>query len=106
MGYKMSYKWIPNAVSVSRGLLSVFIFIYALEHYWLAAAIISVLAFATDGLDGWLAHWLDAKSDLGGKLIDPANDPLLSVALVAGLFFTGVIGWGIIGLVAAITAVI
>ncbi|MEK7067931.1 MAG: CDP-alcohol phosphatidyltransferase family protein, partial [Patescibacteria group bacterium] len=89
-----------------RGVLSVILFICALQYYWLATAIISVLAFATDGLDGWLAHWLNAKSDLGGRFIDPANDTLLSVALVAGLFFTGIIGWGVIWFLAAFTVVI
>jgi len=102
----MSYKWIPNAVSMLRGILALILFLCALQHYWLAAALIAVLAFATDALDGWLAHWLNAQSDLGGKFIDPANDTLFSIALIAGLFFTGIINWPVIWFLVAVTVVI
>ena len=99
----VEYKWVPNAVSMLRGVLSIVLFVCALRHYWLATAVIAVVAFWTAG---WLAYRLRAASDLGGKFIDPANDTLLSVALVAGLFFTGIIGWSVIWFLAAMTVAI
>ncbi len=102
----MEYKWVPNVVSILRGILAIVLFICALRYSWLAAAVIAVLAFATDALDGWLAHWLGAKSDLGGKFIDPANDSLFSAALVAGLFFTGIINWLVIWFLVVATVMI
>ncbi|TSC90959.1 MAG: hypothetical protein CEN90_686 [Parcubacteria group bacterium Licking1014_17] len=90
-------KWIPNAVSISRFFpLAVLIFLCALWNHWLAAAILSVIAIVTDCLDGWLAFKLDAGSELGGQIIDPLCDLAFSVAQVAGAFFAGVIGWGVV----------
>lgn len=94
----MSWKWLPNAISVSRAFpLSVLIFVCAHQGRWTAAAILSVVAIASDPIDGWLAVKLDARSKFG-VIVDPICDFAFTLAQVAGAFFAGIIGWGTIAM--------
>jgi len=92
----MSWKWLPNAVTVSRFPLSILIFILALHARWIEAGAVSVLVVVLDSVDGWLAVKLNAIS-MFGILADPIVDFVFSIALVAGAFFTEVVGWVMIG---------
>lgn len=87
------YRWVPNALSVSRILLSPIIAVTAVFGRWLEAFLIFLIALATDWFDGWLAIRLDAKSEFGQKVVEPAADMALSAGALAGLFFTGTIPW-------------
>ena len=79
----MSFKWLPNAISLLRIALVAPIlwlilkqdFVWALALFWLAGF--------SDGLDGYLAKRFDWHTRLGA-LLDPVADKLL----VAGMFIT------------------
>ena len=63
------YKWVPNALSFSRIPLAFGVAICALKNQWIAAFIFLVIGLLTDGLDGFFAVRLNAKSDFGGKFL-------------------------------------
>lgn len=70
---------LPNAVSLFRSLLVVPIAYYtvsAADGPAPVALALLVAAWASDGLDGWLARRLDACSQLG-RILDPLADKLV-----------------------------
>lgn len=95
------YKLIPSAISLLRFILAVPIFLCAMRGDWQTAGILSAIAFASDWLDGFLAIKLNAKSKFGA-IIDVVSDFALCVGLIAGAFFTEIIGVEIVFLLAAI----
>lgn len=70
-------KWVPNAVTASRGLAGPLIFglLWVGYSHWVAFALF-IAAMLTDLVDGWLARKLDACSDYG-EWLDPVSDKLL-----------------------------
>lgn len=93
-GRKM--KHIPNLLSALRILMVpafVLTFFYGGEHamYW--AALIFFLAAVTDFLDGYIARRFDFVTNLG-RILDPAGDKLMTLAMVTCLAVREVIpGW-------------
>lgn len=85
-------KWLPNAVSTSRIVLSPVITLLAYQGRWLAAFVLLLIVISTDFFDGWLAKKLNACSDLGGK-IDNVADLLLTASTLAGLVLAGEVSW-------------
>lgn len=89
-------KHIPNLLSALRILMvSAFVlaFFYGGENamYW--AALIFLLAAVTDFLDGYIARRFDSVTALG-KILDPAGDKLMTLAMVACLAVREIIpGW-------------
>ena len=82
----MSLRWLPNALCVVRMLLvAPFVFLLV-EHRYVAALGLLVVAGATDALDGFLAKTFDWRSRLGG-LLDPAADKLLLVSAFLALTY-------------------
>ena len=92
----MSIKWMPNAVTILRFVLSIVVLFYALQAEWTTAAIYSAIALATDPFDGWLAVKLDARSKFG-IIADPIADFMLTAMQIAGAVFTEVINWTTVG---------
>ncbi|MDH3491254.1 MAG: CDP-alcohol phosphatidyltransferase family protein [Gammaproteobacteria bacterium] len=79
----MSFRWLPNAISLLRVVLVAPILLLILnEHFPLALALFFVAGFS-DGIDGYLAKRYDWHTRLGA-LLDPVADKLL----VAGTFIT------------------
>lgn len=78
---------LPNLVSVAR-LLAVPVVVWlCLSGLWQPAFWVFVAASASDGLDGFLARRLDARTNLGAYLDAVADKVLLvSVYLVLGYF--------------------
>ncbi len=76
---------IPNILTIMRiVLIPVFVFVFYLPWEWshITAAIIFLVACATDWLDGYLARALNQAS-LFGAFLDPIADKLaVSIALV------------------------
>ena len=70
---KKRIKQIPNLLTASRAIGPFFIVPTALMGNLPAAALLTVLFAATDGLDGFFARKLDATSDFGREL-DPIVD--------------------------------
>lgn len=79
----MSFRWLPNAISLLRVVLVAPILLLILnEQFPLALALFFVAGFS-DGIDGYLAKRYDWHTRLGA-LLDPVADKLL----VAGTFIT------------------
>lgn len=71
------FKWVPNALSASRGILAPIIYATAANDNWVLGFWLLVVALLTDFLDGLAAKKLNAQSVLGGH-IDRVSDWLLS----------------------------
>jgi cardiolipin synthase len=79
---------LPNLVTLAR-LLSVPLAVwFVLTGQWVEAFWVFVVSSLSDGVDGLLARWLDARSLLGGYL-DPLADKALLVSMYLSLTQTG-----------------
>jgi CDP-diacylglycerol--glycerol-3-phosphate 3-phosphatidyltransferase len=89
---------LPNAITVIRILLAPVFFVMLLvddgQDGWLrwAAAVLFILAIATDGIDGHIARSRNLVTDLG-KLLDPIADKVLTGAALVGLSILGELWW-------------
>lgn len=88
----ISYKWVPNIVTICRAVLGPIVLILALKDKWLVAFCLLLVAWFTDWLDGFLATKLDAKTSFG-KRLDPLCDLVFSWSVVIALVITQVIPW-------------
>ncbi|MFT7521186.1 MAG: phosphatidylglycerophosphate synthase, partial [Kiritimatiellia bacterium] len=81
---------LPNALTASRGLAGPAVFLLVVGLGWTDAAFyLFWFAIWTDLVDGGLARWLNATSDVG-EWLDPMADKFLS----GFVWFTiGVMGW-------------
>jgi CDP-diacylglycerol---glycerol-3-phosphate 3-phosphatidyltransferase len=94
-----SANWnLPNAITVVRILLApVFIWMLLADAgtdgllRW-AAAVLFIIAIATDGVDGAIARRRDLVTDLG-KILDPIADKVLTGAALIGLSILGELWW-------------
>ena len=89
---------LPNAITIVRILCApVFLWMLLADDgadgglRW-AAAVLFVVAIATDGLDGHLARANDIVTDLG-KLLDPIADKVLTGFAFVGLSILGELPW-------------
>jgi CDP-diacylglycerol--glycerol-3-phosphate 3-phosphatidyltransferase len=98
-GAKREGNWnLPNAITVVRILLAP-LFVWMLladggDDGWLrwAAAVLFILAIATDGVDGALARRNGQVTDLG-KLLDPIADKVLTGGALIALSILGELPW-------------
>jgi cardiolipin synthase len=79
----MSFKWLPNAISLLRIALVAPILLLILQGRFGFALALFWLAGFSDGVDGYLAKRFDWHTRLGA-LLDPIADKLL----VSGTFIT------------------
>lgn len=70
---------LPNFLSVLRILLVPPVVFYMLQHNYMPALVLFVIAGVTDSLDGWLAKRFNWQSHLG-EILDPLADKLLLVS--------------------------
>ena len=84
----MTLRWLPNAICVVRMLLVAPLVYLLVQHQYLAALGVLVVAGLSDGLDGFLAKTFDWRTRLG-SLLDPAADKLLLVSAFLALTYTG-----------------
>ena len=67
----MKMKWIPNLISLVRGfVIAPMVLWYASHQSWKAVFFLMVLGGITDGLDGLLAVKLNARTKIGGQILD------------------------------------
>ncbi len=91
---------LPNAITVVRILCApVFLWMLLADggadgalRWW--AAVLFIVAIATDGIDGYLARKHDIVTDLG-KLLDPIADKALTGCAFVGLSILGELPWWI-----------
>ena len=68
---------LPNAITLSRLILAVVLFVMIyLEAWWLTAAALFVVAAGTDFLDGYLARKYGQVTTLG-RIMDPFVDKII-----------------------------
>lgn len=89
---------LPNAITVVRILLAPVFFWMLLADdgrdgglRW-AAAVLFILAIATDGVDGHIARSRGLVTELG-KLLDPIADKILTGGALVGLSILGELPW-------------
>lgn len=76
---------IPNILSLSRVfLIPVIVWLYCFRHAYGSAAIVITISALTDIADGMIARKFNMITDVG-KLLDPAADKLMQVAIVSCL---------------------
>lgn len=100
-----SLRWLPNALTVARAVLSVPIFLAALNEAWALAFWLLVVALLTDFFDGLAAKKLNAKTAFGEEA-DGLADSSLVVAGLIGLAAAGELSWWFAVAVLATGAVI
>lgn len=77
----MSFRWLPNAISIMRIVLVAPILMSIVQERFDLALLLFFIAGFSDGLDGYLAKRYDWHTRIGA-LLDPIADKLL----VAGTF--------------------
>jgi CDP-diacylglycerol--glycerol-3-phosphate 3-phosphatidyltransferase len=95
---------LPNAITIVRILCApVFLWMLLADggsdgplRWW--AAVLFIVAIATDGIDGYLARKHDIVTNLG-KLLDPIADKVLTGFAFIGLSILGELPWWITAVV-------
>lgn len=95
---------LPNAITITRILCApVFLWMLLADagadgalRWW--AAVLFIVAIATDGIDGYLARKHGIVTDLG-KLLDPIADKALTGVAFVGLSILGELPWWITAVV-------
>ena len=95
---------LPNAITIVRILMApIFLWMLLADggsdgalRWW--AAVIFIVAIATDGIDGYLARRYEIVTDLG-KLLDPIADKVLTGFAFIGLSILGELPWWITSVV-------
>ena len=95
---------LPNAITIVRILCApVFLWMLLADagsdgplRWW--AAVLFIVAIATDGLDGYLARKHEIVTDLG-KLLDPIADKVLTGFAFIGLSILGELPWWVTAIV-------
>lgn len=68
---------LPNLITLSRLVLAFILFgLISYEGFWLTAAVLFVLAAATDAIDGWVARRYGQVTTLG-RILDPFVDKII-----------------------------
>ena len=88
-------KQIPNILTISRFILTPFIFIAIIEKNFLLALILLIVSGLTDVLDGFIARKFNFISNFG-KLIDPLADKFTQIGTLIALAFIDVIPYWIL----------
>ncbi|KAJ3348633.1 hypothetical protein HDU91_006534 [Kappamyces sp. JEL0680] len=91
---------LPNALTVSRILLSPVIGVCIVQHSFSLGLGLLVLAGVTDALDGWIARRWKMQSAIG-SVLDPAADKILMTTLVVSLTQAGSLPMSLGGLIIA-----
>ena len=89
---------LPNTITIVRIFMApVFLWMLLVDggadgplRWW--AAVVFIVAIATDGIDGWIARKYEIVTDLG-KLLDPIADKVLTGFAFIGLSILGELPW-------------
>lgn len=93
-------KQIPNVLTTLRLMLALPIAWLILEENYAVVLWIALLAGISDGVDGWLARRLNARSRYG-EIVDPLSDKVLLVSTYVSLGVVGLLPWWVAVIVAA-----
>lgn len=101
------FRWLPNALTLSRAALGVLALVATTNDNWALAFWLLYAAFTTDFLDGLAAKKLHAQTELG-KQLDRFTDGALSGLAGLGLVVAGIVPWWLLvlgGLMASFLAI-
>ena len=84
----MTLNWIPNAITVTRALMTLPLLWLLMNGHYSSAFWLAVLAGSSDALDGMIAKRYGWQSALGG-ILDPIADKLLLTVCFFGLWWAG-----------------
>lgn len=87
---RMSFRWLPNAISVFRIVLVLPVVLYIVQGRFELSLALFFLAGFSDGLDGFLAKRFNWHSRLGA-LLDPIADKMLVGGTFIALVYAGLI---------------
>jgi len=91
---------LPNAISALRLVLIVVFVVMLAAHQDVWAFVALVVAGVSDLLDGYLARKWNQVTVLG-RILDPAADRLLTIAVVLGFALRGIIPWWLLAVLFA-----
>lgn len=97
-----NFKWLPNALTLTRLGLAVPVCLSAANGRWALGFWLLLIAFTTDFLDGLAAKKLNAQTELG-KQLDRYTDGTLAGAGLLGLAVAGVTAWWVLPAAALIS---
>jgi cardiolipin synthase len=80
----------PNLLTMLRICLTPFLVIAVLEHRFLSAFVLFLMAACTDAMDGLLARWLRQRTMLG-QYLDPVADKVLLSSLFLVFTYVGIL---------------
>src|SRR5438067_2402803 len=78
---RLSVLNLPNALTTSRLVLAVILFVCISAEWWPAGLVVFLLAAATDWLDGYVARKMGLAGPFGRNF-----DPLVDKVLICGAF--------------------
>ena len=78
---KKYFIFIPNLLSIFRIFLMYPLLTFISQENYLFALYIFILAAITDALDGYLARFMDWRTDLG-KILAPIADKVLLIGTI------------------------
>ena len=82
----MSFRWLPNAISLLRIVLIAPILLFVLRGDYALALVLFVIAGGSDGIDGYLAVRFNWQTRIGA-LLDPVADKLMVASALVLLVF-------------------
>lgn len=99
------FRWLPNALTISRILLAFVVVWAAANGRWALGFWVFALALGTDFLDGLAAKKLHAQTEFGRQL-DRRADALISGGGLIGLAVAGELSWWAFVVISAVPGVI
>ena len=91
---------LPNKLTILRILMIPLCVLFVMLGWYLAAAIVFILAAVTDFLDGYIARKQNIVTNFG-KFADPVADKILALSVMAALIPTLGFPWWAVCIVAA-----
>ncbi|MBO0734776.1 MAG: CDP-alcohol phosphatidyltransferase family protein [Methylocapsa sp.] len=86
----LSYRSLPNLISLGRLFLAPAIIALIADEGWKEACVIFIAAGISDAVDGWIAKTFGFSSELGAYL-DPLADKALIVSIYVALAIVSVL---------------
>ena len=98
MTHQAVIKLLPNFITVFRLILAVPICVMILNKDYSAVLWIAFIAGVSDGVDGWLARKMEAKSSFGA-FVDPVADKVMLNSAFISFGVTGLLPWWMVTIV-------
>ena len=105
MSHYVVIKLLPNIITIFRLILAVPICVMILNEDYSAVLWIAFIAGVSDGIDGWLARKMEAKSRFGA-LVDPLADKVMLNSAFISFAVIGLLPWWMVAIVVMKDAIV